>query len=442
MTINRNNYEIYFLDFFEGNLDAKLVNELMLFLDLNYDLKEEFDAFENSALPLEKKVIFPDKEKLKKSTILSFGFVTAENYQEKLISALEGDLSSQELEELDQFILLNPFIKKEQLLFAKTLVNPDNSIVFENKTSLKRNVIKVFAGITEENYQERIIDFYEGILAKVQQQELDGFLRINPFLQKEFELFAKAKLEPDTEIIFDRKDQMKKADATVYKLRPVESENKVFNFRKILYPLSVAASIAIVLSIYFAMNKSTFTQGKQTARNVVFDFNRAIENVNHQDIDQKNNIQYVNKNVSVKNTNLNAIDRPEHMHAIGYTAIAGSVKQYPTVLEEQETYSELYDIIKKRLDNKENAKEKSSNKFYTLDQFALYNVKKSLKPKSERNKVRPDEKISLWDLADVGVRGFNHVTGADAKLTHDDNASFSLALNDKFALSRSKGEKK
>ena len=48
--ISRENYEIYFIDFFEGNLSEKDVDMLNSFLDSNIDLKIEFENFQNISL--------------------------------------------------------------------------------------------------------------------------------------------------------------------------------------------------------------------------------------------------------------------------------------------------------------------------------------------------------------------------------------------------------
>ena len=45
--LSRSNYEIYFLDYYEGNLTESQRRELMSFLEQNPDLKEEFDSFVN-----------------------------------------------------------------------------------------------------------------------------------------------------------------------------------------------------------------------------------------------------------------------------------------------------------------------------------------------------------------------------------------------------------
>jgi len=48
--INRHNYESFFLDYFENNLSKNDVAELFLFLEKNKDLKPEFETFENIVL--------------------------------------------------------------------------------------------------------------------------------------------------------------------------------------------------------------------------------------------------------------------------------------------------------------------------------------------------------------------------------------------------------
>lgn len=46
MRITRDNYEVYFIDFIDGNLDASLQEEMQLFLASNPDLAEEMDGLD------------------------------------------------------------------------------------------------------------------------------------------------------------------------------------------------------------------------------------------------------------------------------------------------------------------------------------------------------------------------------------------------------------
>ena len=136
--INRNNYEIFFLDYHEGNLSEDQKKELFSFLDENPDLKNEFESFEMLELP-PANVFYDDKESLKKDLI------TKENYQQYLIAKLEGDITKEEQNELNKFLFQHPEFKKEEKLFALTKLSPDASIVFPGKSKLKR-AIPISAG--------------------------------------------------------------------------------------------------------------------------------------------------------------------------------------------------------------------------------------------------------------------------------------------------------
>ena len=50
MTINKHNYEAYFLDYHEGNLTPQEVADLLLFVEQHPELKDEFESFENVTL--------------------------------------------------------------------------------------------------------------------------------------------------------------------------------------------------------------------------------------------------------------------------------------------------------------------------------------------------------------------------------------------------------
>jgi hypothetical protein len=128
--INRSNYEIYFIDYYDGNLNDLQKKELFTFLSENRDLKAEFERFSNISLPKEK--AFFDKDKLKKNTI------TLYNYKTYFIAWYENDLSREEKIEVERFLEVNPALQKEFELFRQTKLLPDNTIRFRNKNSLKK----------------------------------------------------------------------------------------------------------------------------------------------------------------------------------------------------------------------------------------------------------------------------------------------------------------
>jgi hypothetical protein len=135
MRINRNNYEVFFIDYFDGNLDAQAKNDLQDFLLQNPDLKEEFDTFEIH------KVVEPQdgylfKDQLKKQTG-DLGAVNENNIDEYSIAYLEGDLNGHEKEILLDAIKKNTVFEQTFNLYQQIKFEPDHGQVFGFKRQTK-----------------------------------------------------------------------------------------------------------------------------------------------------------------------------------------------------------------------------------------------------------------------------------------------------------------
>lgn len=130
--ITRDNYESFFLDYLEGNLEETMIDQFLDFLEQNPDLKGELQLFENVRLP-EEQVLFSGKKKLYKSTA-----------EEKLmlennaVAYLEGDLNDDEQKSFEACLASHPEMKKEYKLLAKTRLIPDLRIKYTDKHKLHR----------------------------------------------------------------------------------------------------------------------------------------------------------------------------------------------------------------------------------------------------------------------------------------------------------------
>lgn len=136
MTINRNNYQEYFLDYFEHALEPGQVAELMVFLEANPDLNNEFEAFEPVSLA-EPAIPFERKDQLKKKEYKAAGRISATNYEEWMIGRLERDLSASGERELDRFLELNPNARLEYAHFVNSRLSQPAE-VYKNKAALKK----------------------------------------------------------------------------------------------------------------------------------------------------------------------------------------------------------------------------------------------------------------------------------------------------------------
>ncbi|MEN8115680.1 MAG: hypothetical protein ABFS16_01800 [Bacteroidota bacterium] len=139
MEINRNNYEAYFIDYLEGNLDERLVDIFIEFLQQNPDLKEELSLFEQvRAVP--EQISFDKKEKLYKEK-----YDSEKEFDNAAIASLEGDILEKEKAGFEAYIATHPEKQKDIVLFSKTKLKADESVVFTKKSRLyKKSARKVF----------------------------------------------------------------------------------------------------------------------------------------------------------------------------------------------------------------------------------------------------------------------------------------------------------
>ena len=224
MRIDKNNYEAFFLDYFEGTLSAERVAELMLFLEQHPELKKEFDEYENISLnDIEDEIKFENKDQLKKETI------SAANFEEIAISYIERKLTAEEETALFAFIEKNPEYKPQLELFRKTILT-DEKIIFENRAGLKKQV---------ESLSEKemlLLAAVEGNINAVQQKELDLIIASDKGIKEELSALKRTKLPIDGSIVFPNKNSLKRR------------ETRVIPF---YYYVAAAASIALLIGFYF-----------------------------------------------------------------------------------------------------------------------------------------------------------------------------------------------
>lgn len=142
--INRNNYESWFVDYLEGNLDETVVDRFIEFLQKNPDLKEELKLFE-SVTAVAEDLTFQPKNKLYKEK-----YDQENAFNETAVAELEGDLDLDEIASFEKYLKSHPEKQKEKQLFEKTILLADKTILFENKNKLYkkagRNVFLLWAG--------------------------------------------------------------------------------------------------------------------------------------------------------------------------------------------------------------------------------------------------------------------------------------------------------
>lgn len=136
MKIDRSNYEVWFIDWLAGNLSDQQVEELMVFLEMNPSLREEFDELPSLRLNAPP-YVFQKKDILKRST----SEITASQLEYLSVAFLENDISPDQRSELKEIIEEDPQKLRIFELIQKTkLIAPD--ILYSHKYQIIRRPLK------------------------------------------------------------------------------------------------------------------------------------------------------------------------------------------------------------------------------------------------------------------------------------------------------------
>jgi len=144
MIITRENYQAFFLDYHEGNLTSGQIAELMDFLVENPDLKEEFDEIDLVYLQDPNPDVFSHKDDLKMPLDAAIGGPIGDRH---LIAWHEGDLNQEEQKMVLEAISEDSNLERDFNLFGLAKIQPDLTITFKGKSSLKRFVLGFQPGI-------------------------------------------------------------------------------------------------------------------------------------------------------------------------------------------------------------------------------------------------------------------------------------------------------
>lgn len=131
--ITRDNYESFFLDYLEGNLEESRIDQFLDFLEKNPDLKEELHLFENIHLP-EQPHVFSGKKQLYKTPADE-----KDAFNLKAIALMEGDLKKEERQLFENQLAQNPELHKEAALFQHTRLVADQHIIYPDKDKLYKS---------------------------------------------------------------------------------------------------------------------------------------------------------------------------------------------------------------------------------------------------------------------------------------------------------------
>ncbi len=136
MSINRNNYEEYFLMYADNELSQTEKIEVEEFARVNADLTEEFEMIQLTINIPDENQGLGDKSFLKKKEAPSF--INEANCSEIFVLYHDNELHREEKKLVNDFLKHNPKYHVEFELIGKSKLTSDEQIVFPEKESLYR----------------------------------------------------------------------------------------------------------------------------------------------------------------------------------------------------------------------------------------------------------------------------------------------------------------
>ena len=419
--ISMENYEIYLIDYLDGNLDEVQTRELMRFLEAHPEIQEEMDALNEVSMKPDVQVS-QSFDNLKKPAPEQN--INADNLDWYLARLMENDLTEEEQVDVWAFLEQNPDYKREADLF-KQLHIPEEKGTFKQKDTLYHLAHEKNESISSDNFDDYAVAFYEEQLQEPIRQQLFDFLSENPEYQAEFELLGKVKLEADLSVQYEDKEALKQQARIV-----------LFNQRTLNYVASLAAVLLffVLFPGLFDFNAQEPIVVHQKQQSPVAEIPKPEEKVEPKESDPVSIVPKASQRQkgAPKTSTKSSTKSPS-------VPVANVAKQNRTsetfVLKKAESLKPEIsfahvDINKSIKPNYCLASDSPINGYYEVraekDNFLNQNpglkkrlisgVRTAFNIDSDKLNTRED-KLSVWEIADVGIKGINTLTENDFSIS-------------------------
>lgn len=140
MNINQNNYEEFFILYWDNELTAEQRKMVEHFVEENKDLQEDFCLFGETRIVPDVNLTYQEKDLLKNAegSLINFS-----NYPEQLLSFIDDELNPDQKKTVELFAAKHPVVQQELSVFQKTKLKPESEITFPDKSVLYRKEEKV-----------------------------------------------------------------------------------------------------------------------------------------------------------------------------------------------------------------------------------------------------------------------------------------------------------
>jgi hypothetical protein len=138
--VTLNNIEEYLVAEAEGLLSDEMLARLDEFVMQNPGFEKDRRIYRHTRLEADSQIVYARKDSLKHNSF-PVGEINETNYEEYLVKEVEGILTPDEADDLEIFVGMNPQARIDRKLFGMTKLQPDTSIMYTAKASLKHTVV-------------------------------------------------------------------------------------------------------------------------------------------------------------------------------------------------------------------------------------------------------------------------------------------------------------
>lgn len=128
------------------------------------------------------------------------------NYEEYLLSAVDGELNEEEQAALEVFLQQHPKYRQELLLLQSARLVPDSEVRFDGKEMLYRQ--SDASTLSAGNYEGFLLEYIDNELNKEDQQKVEALAQQHPHISRELHLLEASRLKPDMTVRFPDKSRL------------------------------------------------------------------------------------------------------------------------------------------------------------------------------------------------------------------------------------------
>ena len=349
--------------------------------------------------------------------------ISRENYEIFFIDYLDGSLNDQQITQLEDFLLLNTDLREELEGMEKIKLQP-SSVSFPDKNTLwKTDTVNP---VSNENFDDYCIAYIEGDLDEEKKNTFEKFLNTRPEYKRDFNIYKKAVLIPELSTVYNLKDELKKPAPTVKRIY--------------LYSvLSAAAAITLLMLIFWNTEFIEDIPAPLASKTESMD---PVEKEKEQiisDIFSDDRTNYISETDPAKSETAEIHSKPTDnegtkvdIESKDLLAAETEVVEKPEIkikrltqfnllspeLEEPRPF--IIDRNKFQDEIAGNLMPASEPDYLSLPDIALKYVNNKVLQREEP--MIDPSRLTLWEVADAGIKGINRVTGSDIRFERQESS--------------------